>query len=134
MSTSKFIALLNHDSSLVEAVFPNQASAMESLGLKSSGAISTALKNGTKCQGRRVKKWDDLDDSSRSAFLKSNNLPEAKLSAKAKGVVRMNLDRTVIKTYARITDVVKDVGVARESVAVSCDNGSVFKDSLWAWS
>jgi hypothetical protein len=134
MSTSKFIALLNHDASIVEAVFPNQASVMEPLGLKSTGAISTALKNGTKCQGRRVKKWDDLDDSSKTVYLKSNNLPEAKVSSKAKGVVRMNADRTVIKTYARIADVVKDLGVARESAAASCDDGSMFKDSLWAWS
>lgn len=134
MSSTKFIAILNHDASLVEAVFQNQASAMAPLGLKSAGAVSTALKNGTKCQGRRVKKWDDLDDSLKTTFLKANVLPQAKVSAKAKGVVRMDTDRKVVMTYARICDAVSSLGVARESIATACDSGSVFKDSLWAWS
>lgn len=135
MSTSKFIALLNHDASIVEAVYPNQASVMTPLGIKSSGAISTAIKNGTKCQGRRIRMWDDLDEELKDAFLQAHDLPAPKVSSKAKGVTRLNKeDRTVIKSYARITDAVNDTSIARETIASACDKGTELRDSLWTWS
>jgi hypothetical protein len=135
MSTSKFIALLNHDASIIEAVYPDQTAVLAPLGLKSKGAISTAIKNGTKCQGRRIRMWDDLDEELKDAFLQAHDLPAPKVSNKAKGVTRFNKeDRSIIKSYARITDAVKDTGIARETIASACDKGAELRDSLWTWS
>lgn len=135
MSTTKFIALLNHDASIIEAVYPDQTAVLAPLGLKSKGAISTAIKNGTKCQGRRIRMWVDLDEELKDAFLQAHNLPAPKVSSKAKGVSQLQKeDRTVIKSYARITDAVKDTGIARETIAAACEKGTVLRDSLWKWS
>lgn len=135
MSTSRFIALLNHDASTVEAVYPDQTEVLAPLGLKSKAAISTAIKNGTRCQGRRLRLWDSLDDEMKNAYLESHELPAPKISSKAKGVAQLNKDdRAVVKSYSRITDAVQDTGIARETIAAACDKGTVLRDSLWTWS
>ncbi len=78
--------------------------------------------------------WDALDKNLQHAYLRSHELPVPKTSSRAKGVVWVDKDdESVTKTYTRIADAVKDSGVARETIAAACNEGTLLKDARWRW-
>ena len=128
----KMVAVLDRDWTAVESVYANQVAVKDGLNLKSKAAVSAALKNGTKCQGRRLKLWVDLDEAVKADFLSRGHLPKP---SQGKGTPVYRLDPAsgeVIEEFPSFSAASASVRIAAETLKRACENGQEYGGSRWS--
>lgn len=127
------IAVLDRECKAVEMVHLNQVAVKEALGLKSKAAVSVALKNGTKCQGRRLKMWSDLEEDIKAEYLKRGSLPEPS-TGRGTLVYSMRPDtREIIEVFTSISEAVQKKHIAKETIRSACESGVQYNGVLWSF-
>lgn len=128
---STMVAVLDRDWLKVEGVYINQVAVKDGLALKSKAAVSAALKNGTKCQGRRLKMWTDLEPALKADFLSRGRLPP-QADGRGTAVYALRPDGTVIEAFRSISDAAQKMKIARETVVRSCESSTPYNGVQWS--
>jgi hypothetical protein len=128
-----FVAMLDLDCERVVQVFCDQKAAAQDRHFKSCAPICSALSKGTQSGGHRWAMWDDVDDALRQAFLsQGGELPEARARSGAFAIQQLHpITQEVIRTFATVSLVTKEMRMSRQSVYSAIDQGSVAKGFLW---
>lgn len=130
---NSMIAVLDRDCKIVEMVHLTQVAVKDALGLKSKAAVSAALKNNTKCQGRRLKMWSDLGEDVKAEYLTRGSLPEPDVG-KGALVYSMHPDSLqIIEIFTSISDAVQKMHIARETIHMACKSGVPYNGVLWSF-
>lgn len=128
----KMVAVLDRDWTAVESVYANQVAVKDGLCMKSKAAVSAALKNGTKCQGRRLKMWVDLDEALQADFLSRGHLPK---QSQGKGTPVYRLDPVsgeVVGEFPSFSAASSAARIAAETLKRACENGQEYGGSCWS--
>jgi hypothetical protein len=128
-----FVAMLDLDCKRVVQVFCDQKAAAQDRHFKSCAPICSAISKGTQSGGHRWAMWDDVDDALRQAFLsQGGELPEARARSGALAIQQLHpITHEVIRTFATVSLVTKEMRMSRQSVYSAIDQGSVAKGFLW---
>lgn len=125
------VAVLDRDWKAVEKVYINQVAVKEALAMTSKGAVSTALKNGTTCRGRRLKKWMDLDDDLKKEYLSRDCLP----APVSRGISIYSFDEhtgEMVNAFPSISHAVSAMRLAKETLQRACDTGTPYQGLRWS--
>ena len=128
-----FIAFLTPCGDRIHLVFPDQKSAKEYFGLKSSASICKAIKDKTKTCGHIVKYYDDCNDALKTEFQNNHTLPEP-LSKSMSRMINM-IDPTtkkVVKTFNSISDVILEYPMSRITLDKAIQKQETVHNFLWS--
>jgi prophage antirepressor-like protein len=129
-----FVAMLDLDRTRIVKVFCDQKAAAEDRQFKGCAAISTAIANGTKSGGHYFAMWHGLDEGVKEEYLSREDLPQKRVQAQGRQVAQVHpVTRSVVKTYASVADVTREMRIARASLVSAIESGGYAKNYMWQW-
>ncbi len=127
------VAMLNLERTEIVKVFCDQKAAAEDRQFKGTAAISSAIAKGTRSGGHTFRMWYDCAEDLKEAYLqRGGTLPEPRTRGNGRGIEQVD-PRTgeVVKRYASVAHVTKELRVARQSLYQGIEHGLEVKGFLW---
>lgn len=129
-----FVAMLSLDKTQIVNVFCDQKAAAEDRKFTGCGAISAAIKNGTKSGGHYFQMWHDVSSELQDAYLSHNTLPDKRVPVNARAIEQVHpITGIVIKRFASAADIAKTIRISRISLKEALTLGHILKGSIWRY-
>jgi len=128
------IAMLNLDQSRIEKVYCDQKEAAKDRQLKSTGAVSNAMSNKSKCTGHYFFMWNKCSHELQNDYLRRNGnvLPSKRPYVHSQPVEKLHpVSEKLLHTYASVADVIKDIRIARTTLQKAAECGLIAKGYKW---
>lgn len=125
------VAKMNEDGTEVLEVFALQKLAAEAVRV-TSGALSTAVKRGSRAGGFRWKLWQTVPPELQERFLADHALPPTLPHPRATFVQQLDpTTHEVVREYASLTDVQKATRITSKVIKEANASGKIVEGYMW---
>lgn len=129
------VAMLNLDKSEIVKVFCDMKDAATDRKFKGVSAISKAVRQGTQSGGHYFVMWHECSDDLKQAYLLHKQLPCLRTHVNGKMVIQLNVvSGEEVARFSSVSDVMRSMRVARQSLYHAIDSGIILKGFLWKYS
>lgn len=127
-----YVAMINLNKTEIMNVFCDQKAAAEDRQFKGIGAISSAIKKGTKSGGFYFSMWYDCSEDLKSKYLETNALPMPRILVNGKPVEKLHpITKDVVQKFASTAHVIKTMRIARASLNKAIEHKYILKGYYW---
>ena len=128
---SSFVAMLNLEKNNIIKVFQLQKDAADYIQQQKS-MICTAIKYSSKVGGYFWILWDNASQELKDNYLKNNELPDKYKTTRGAKVQQIDIKTNeIVKTFASITDVAKEMKMSVKTIKNVSIDGSIHKGFKW---
>ena len=117
---------------VIKLVFRTQREAMHEAQLNTTGAISNAIKNGTRSHGHYYDYWLNCTEDQRHAYISDHGYPEAPENRGIR-VNRLDTSGRIVETYNNMEAIVKSFQVCRKVLKEGIEKRSLVRGFLWEY-
>ena len=127
-----YVAMLNLDKTEIVNVFPNAKIASEDRKFSNGAAVSKAVKLGTKSGGHYFSMWSDCDETLKSKYLETHELPQPYVAKNAYVIDQIHpIHGNVLKKHYSVASITQEFRCGRATVLTALKTNRVWNGYTW---